>query len=82
MNFEKVSNVSNLSHSKINNVCNELELISESERETEFIPNTSLKLVWFDQFEGTTLNESLWSVLVHQNKCESDLFNIFYLVVI
>ena len=72
LNFEKVKSESKLSVSDINNVCEKIELISKWPRETVFIPNSSLKLVWFDEFKGSKLNESLWTVMVHQNKCESN----------
>ena len=72
LNFEKVPSVSKLSVSEINNVCEKIKLISRWQRESVFIPNSSLKLVWFDEFEGSKLNESLWTVMVHQNKCESN----------
>ena len=35
------------------------------------ITSDNLKLLWNDEFNGITLNESLWTVLAYQNKCES-----------
>ena len=77
LNFEKVSGVSKLLVSEINNVCNNIEWMSNwlskrFLRETKFIPNLNLKLVWRDEFESNTLNESLWNVMVHQKKCENN----------
>ena len=71
-NFEKIPVATKFSVSEINNVCNQIEWISVQQRENDFMPNTRLKLVWQDEFEGSTLNESLWNFMVHQNKCESN----------